>query len=571
MSTKTIENPAHLTVRQIRKKVREERRLREATTPKRKRRMGRPPKPNPAKEADVLTYYRDDWVAFSRDILRVRLDRDQRAIVRSVQCNPKTVVASCNARGKDFVAAVISLCFLYLSPRINEQGKWESAKVIETGPTERQVLAIEMTEIAEIHAQANAYLASQGHPGLGGEVTSSKIKLPRPNWFLEAFKAGDKRMEDWSGYHAPYLLVVFTEASAMEEWTEEAIDGILTGNSRVLYVYNPHYNSGVAYDASQPSSGFKAFELSALDSVNVRAHQMRFIKNKNLIPGQVDWNWVNDKIVHKKGWVTPITEAEVDPDFADFKWEGKWYRPQRRGRVRILGIPPLEASETLIPRRWIHAAFDRWRAGQNKKQFTHQACLYGVDVAGMGNNLNVIAPRYDNVITELLIPHFSPETIHMGLAGYVKNLLREAGDTANIDTIGEGGGVYSRLREMGVQGIVSAKFSEKGGKKTDVTGEHMFFNMRAYCYWALRDALDPQMGINLALPPDAELEEDLAILTYEPHSSGKLLLRPKKSEIKKILGRSTDKGDACALTYYTSGKASIAGGIDVSPTGAGVR
>ena len=88
----------------------------------------------------------------------------------------------------------------------------------------------------------------------------------------------------------------------------------------------------------------------------------------------------------------------------------------------------------------------------------------------------------------------------------------------------------------------------------------------------VRDALDPQYGENLALPPDPELMEDLAILRYEEDSAGRIVIRPQKEEIKAILGRSTDKGDSVLLSYFSSpGEFAVMGGFDVSPQGVGVQ
>ena len=117
-----------------------------------------------------------------------------------------------------------------------------------------------------------------------------------------------------------------------------------------------------------------------------------------------------------------------------------------------------------------------------------------------------------------------------------------------IDTIGEGAGVHSRLQEMGCNSI-SAKFSESAEDLHDLTGEREFANMRAYCYWAVRDALDPRLGGALALPPDDELTQELTALHWEVQSNGKIRIIPK-DEIKELLGRSPDKSDALALSYF---------------------
>ncbi len=79
------------------------------------------------KEKNQLSQYfitwRNDWNVFARDILRVNLDPEQQEILHSVQENPMTSVASGTARGKDFVAAISALCFLYLTPRWNSKGE----------------------------------------------------------------------------------------------------------------------------------------------------------------------------------------------------------------------------------------------------------------------------------------------------------------------------------------------------------------------------------------------------------------------------------------------------------------
>ena len=65
--------------------------------------------------SEIIAYWSNDWNKFVRDALCARLDREQQAIIESVQHNPMTAVASGTARGKDFVAACASLCFMYLN------------------------------------------------------------------------------------------------------------------------------------------------------------------------------------------------------------------------------------------------------------------------------------------------------------------------------------------------------------------------------------------------------------------------------------------------------------------------
>ena len=80
--------------------------------------------------------WRNDWCLFAKEVLKARLDEEQKAILRSVQNNKMTTVASGTARGKDFIAAVAALCFLYLTPSFGKDGSLEkNTKIALTAPT----------------------------------------------------------------------------------------------------------------------------------------------------------------------------------------------------------------------------------------------------------------------------------------------------------------------------------------------------------------------------------------------------------------------------------------------------
>lgn len=63
----------------------------------------------------LMNEWRADWCRFAKEALGVTLDPEQQEILRSVQYNRRTSVASGTARGKDFVSACAAVCFLYLS------------------------------------------------------------------------------------------------------------------------------------------------------------------------------------------------------------------------------------------------------------------------------------------------------------------------------------------------------------------------------------------------------------------------------------------------------------------------
>jgi hypothetical protein len=462
--------------------------------------------------------YSKDWNKFAVDVLGVNLDKAQRKILEGIQNNRKISVRSGNARGKDYTAAVASVCFLYLN---------HPAKVVSTAPTGRQVVSIMMSEISKIWRNAKI--------DLGGELLANKIKFPDdPDCFLEGFKASDKSTESWSGYHSPNLMVIATEASGLEDETFNAIEGILTGgNTKLVLIFNPNRTNGEAYQSTR-SREYVKFRLNCLEAPNV-------IAKKNIIPGQVDWVWVNEKV---KKWTTKINKDEANPDLFDFEWENedgkKWYRPDDLFLVKVMGEFPREAPDQLIPLSWVEKAIERWKERDGKSD---ELLRLGVDVAGMGRDKTVFCHRKGDTVEKF--DGFS-HSDHMETVGRIKNELSRVGDKAFVDTIGEGAGVYSRLAEQNVPAI-SVKFS-RSAKGSDYTGERKFANERAYCWWAIRDALDPKFGAKLALPDHDDMIQDLTEPKWKIRSNGDILIE-EKEEIKKRLGRSPDFGDALAVTY----------------------
>jgi len=467
-------------------------------------------------DLEILSMYDNDWNKFARDVLGVRMSRKQRQGLELIQHNKKVSIWSAHACGKDFLAAVASLCHLYLR---------YPSKVINTAPTNRQVIDIMMSEVTRLHRSSKV--------PLGGRVLAGKITFPGDStWFLEGFKTRDKNKEDWSGYHSPNLMVVVTEASGVDDEAFQAIEGILTGNSCLVLIFNPNRNSGEAF-SSTTDPRFAKLKMSAFDSPNVRA-------KKELIPGMVDYDWVDDKI-GKAGWTTEISEGGADKALNDFKWKGKWHRPSNLFLPSVLGKFPRATADMLIPREWLDAAVKRWKKLKGKGKGT---LILGGDIAGMGVDLTTFCMRRGWVIEEFKM--FSHQD-HMVTAGKIKNELKDEKDVACIDSIGEGAGVYSRLLEQGVN-AESVKGSRSAKMLCDLTGERTFFNMRAYLHWAVRDALDPNFNPQLALPLDEDFIREATSIKWTTRSNGQIIIEPKKN-IKERIGRSPDRFDSLTCTF----------------------
>lgn len=493
----------------------------------------------------LFAAWRNDWNLFIRDALGVTLDDEQKAIVSAVQHKKLVSVRSGTARGKDFVAACIAVSFLYLTPRWNKRGELvENTKVALTAPTDRQVKNIMMPEISRLFNRAK----KRGFV-LPGRLNAYDIRTDNEEWFLTGFKADENNHEAWSGFHAVNTMFVVTEATGILDDTYTAIEGNLQGNSRLLLVFNP--NTTIGYAArSQKSSRWEKFCLNSLTAPNV-------VKKKIILPGQVDYEWVVDKV---ENWCEPITEDEVKESENDFLFEGVWYRPSDLFRKKVLGEFPKVDEDILIPPKWVEMAQERWK---DYNLTSHNDCILGVDVAGMGRDCSVKCFRFGNYVERFDKYNSGGKADHMKVAGQVVNEIRSHGGfSVSIDTIGEGAGVYSRIVEIceesnGVldeETIVSCKYSEaaknsNGDDLTDITGQYKFANMRAYLFWAVRDWLNPDNGTNAMLPPGGSLLEEATEIKWSFLSNGKIIIEPK-DDIKERLGHSPDEFDALANTFH---------------------
>lgn len=195
-----------------------------------------------------------------------------------------------------------------------------------------------------------------------------------------------------------------------------------------------------------------------------------------------------------------------------------------------------------IPTAWVKAAQARWTP-----EYDHPLTCLGVDVAYGGADSTVISARRG--------PWFAPLKKYQGAdtdsgskAAFLVLQEHDGSAPIHVDSIGYGAACHEHLREkvkklaLGIN-VACAPAPEAWDKSR----KYKLTNVRTQMYWRLRDALDPETGDGLALPPDPELLADLTAPRYEVRASG-IVVEPKDS-IKERLGRSPDKGDAVALAH----------------------
>nr|MDJ0896927.1 terminase [Alphaproteobacteria bacterium] len=209
----------------------------------------------------------------------------------------------------------------------------------------------------------------------------------------------------------------------------------------------------------------------------------------------------------------------------------------------------LDDAWQVIPTAWIEAAMARWVDRKPGPMDTA-----GVDPARGGAANMVIAPRHGDWFAPLVSIEGREVPTGVAAAGHVIRHLRD-GAVVQVDVIGVGASCYDQLDEMNVTCapmIASAKSHAK-----DRSGALGFVNRRAEWWWGMREALDPETGDDLALPPDSELKADLTAPTWQPTLQG--IKVEAKEDIEDRLGRSVDKGDAVVMALpQEKPKASVA-------------
>ena len=285
------------------------------------------------------------------------------------------------------------------------------------------------------------------------------------------------------------------------------------------------------------------------------------------VPGELRWaimvggktRWVerNEPVVIGTETYLPLSRTFIPALLKDNP-----YNNTAEYRARISSLPePLrsqllygdfqagkeDAANQVVPTAWIEAAQARWSKG--KPEHAKMLAL-GVDVAQGGADETVLAPLYGSWFGELIKRKGVDTKDGAAVSALIVQTMRDRCNI-NVDyTGGWGGGTVTHLTAAG--GIDPARINSvvfsggSNGRTKD--GALTFANQRAELWWYFREALDPESGQNVALPPDRRLAAQLAAPTWKLR--GESILVESKDDIRKRLGSSTDDADAVILAWY---------------------
>lgn len=202
-----------------------------------------------------------------------------------------------------------------------------------------------------------------------------------------------------------------------------------------------------------------------------------------------------------------------------------------------------DAEFQVIPTKWIEAAQARWTP---KPPGNVAMTAMGFDPAGGGADSAALAVRYGGWYGEIITRDGEETADGSRMAAVVLVHRRDACPVVVDMGGGFGGAVTQRMRDNGIA-FTGFNGANKSTAQTVGAAKLSFYNKRAEAWWRFREALDPdqQGGSAVMLPPDAELRAELAAPTWELKPTG--ILVESKDEIRKRIGRSTNKADAVVM------------------------
>ena len=321
--------------------------------------------------------------------------------------------------------------------------------------------------------------------------------------FIAAQPWTKENSEAFAGLHEKNVLVLYDEASAVDDIIWEVSEGAMTEAGALwLAMGNPTRNTG--------------------------RFRQTFGRDRRL--------WITRQIDSRTAKRT--NKAQIR------EWEKTYGKDSDFMRVRVHGKFPRAGSMQMIPSDRVTDARTR-----NASSLSTDPVVIGVDVARFGDDRSVITPRKGRDARSI------PWTVFRGadtmtLAAETARIAREHNASAIfVDVTGVGGGVVDRLRQLHlptgceVYEVGFGDAADAGWQTQEIESSIRFRNKAAEMWWIMREWM--RRG---AIPDDQELEDDLVGREYG-YDADNQIVAEKKDDMRNRGLQSPDAGDALALTF----------------------
>ena len=385
----------------------------------------------------------------------------------------RVAVASGHGVGKTALVAWLVLWFM--STRVKCAG-------VVTANTRDQLVSKTWRELALWHRRA-----INAHWFRWTATRFAQVDYPDA-WFISAIPWNGERPEAFAGLHARDVLVIYDEASAIDDAIWEVSEGAMTTGGAMWFAFgNPTRPAGRFHDCF----------------------------------GRFRHRWVTRQVDSRGSRLARV--AQIAQWIEDYGEDSDFVR------VRVRGEFPRAGADQFIPEPVIDAARRRSGPGLGPR-------VLGIDVARFGDDQTVLLLRNGDRV-EWIRRHRGLDL--MQTAARVAEAIGQCKpDAVLVDGVGVGGGVVDRLRQMGYRvGDVNA-----GGSAVD---DQRHANLRAEMWAKMRQWLADRGAIP---GDDRELAADLSGPQYGFDARNRLQLE-RKQDMKAWGLASPDAADALALTF----------------------
>jgi phage terminase large subunit len=412
-------------------------------------------------------------------------------------------VMSGKGTGKD---AVLSWCILWFLTCFH------NSKIPMTGPSRDQMRTVLMAEIAKWVNR----LDKDGEPAFifhdNVVVQSDTVYMKDPanpeqegkSWFARLRTAprgarDDLQSKAMDGLHEDFMMVAVDEADGVPLPILTSLETTLTSPVNfMLLIFNPTKSYGYAFETQfgTHQDYFIKLHWDSRESENVTADHIEKIKR---------------------------THGEDSPEY----------------RVNVLGLPPEQTPDTLIPQEWVDNAIDRDITPDEKAPR-----VMGIDPSRQGGDPAGVLIR-DGWLIRDLIEFRKLDTLE--LADEIAALFIEwECDVAYIDTIGNGAGVYDVLKRRFPGKIRPVDVSTKPRDN-----RKKFNRLRDELWWKVRTLFEHNA---IAIPKKVRLHKklcnELSIMKRDhddDSQSGKIKVE-SKAKMKSRGMKSPNLADALMVT-----------------------
>lgn len=441
--------------------------------------------------------WRYDPVAFVRDCIQVEPSEQQLEGLIALRDGPtkgrRITIRSGHGTGKDAWASWVILW--YMTTR-------KDAKIACVAPTARQLQDILWSELGKWLARSK----------VADEFVKQKQKFfhkEHPDtWWVRTISPSAKasveeQAETLAGLHGDHFVVLCDEASGIVDPVYTTLEGALTQEDNwAILIGNMTKNRGYFYDSHfhhEHSNAWNKLHWNSKLSSNVKESYCNYMAKKYGVDSNVY-------------------------------------------RIRVLGDPPLDSENTLIPLAWAQQCI-----GTDVEVAEDEPLYLGVDVARYGDDSSVVLPRQGLKISPWK-EYNGLNTITLG--GHILETydILDAEGLA-IDEIGVGAGVTDWIYKHGHPRCFGVNVS---ASSSDIT---KYERLRDELWVAVRDkcmrgvySFPEELNID-GLTLGQVLADELSSVRYDFNSHGGIKVESKK-DMKKRGVASPNIADALCLSEY---------------------